>query len=260
MALLFKVSKLDDVPEAQRPLYVQKDGAFFLDVDGAVSTDDVEGLKRNRDALKAEKQKALEDYQRLLDTAKLSDEERTTLKARVDELESQVMSKEELAAKAVKKAKEEAASDLEKVKAQAKHYEGLFTTSTIKANLTTAAQDAGAFSVDQIYGLLSGRTRLEPVMDDDGKPTGQYRSLTTVPVIDGDKRVEKDLPTAEAVPAFLLLPENKNLVDSKFKSGGGATGGRTSQGGAKTITRQQFQSLSPSDQMAQIKAGVQVTD
>lgn len=260
MALAFKVTSLDAVPEGLRSAYVQKDGAFILDVDGVVPADDVEGLKKNRDALKEEKQKIANDYKTLMEKATLTDEERNTLKARVDELESQVMSKEELAAKAVKKAREEAMADLEKVKSQAKHFESLFNSHKVQADITKAAQEAGAFSVDQIHGLLAPRTRLEPVMDDDGKPTGQYRSLTTVSVIDGEKRIEKDLPTNEAVVAFLSLTENKNLVDSKFKPGGGATGGRTSQGGAKTITRSQFDGMDAKSRMDFMKGGGQLTD
>lgn len=231
MALAFKVSDLNAVPEALRSAYVQKDGAFVLDVDGVVPADEIEGLKKNRDALKGEKQKLLDQMNALLESNKLTEEERNGLKARVDDLESQVLSKEELAAKTAKKVREEAAGEIEKIKSQAKHFETLFTNSTVEAELTRAAQEAGAFSAAQVHALLAGRTRLEPVVDDDGKATGRYRTLTTVTVLDGDKRVEKDMPTAEAVPAFLSLPENKNLVDSKFRAGGGATGGRTPQGG-----------------------------
>lgn len=260
MALAFKVSSLDAVPEALRSAYVQKDGAFILDVDGVVPADEIEGLKKNRDALKGEKQKLLDQMNALLESNKLTEEERNGLKARVDDLESQVLSKEELAAKTAKKVREEADREIEKIKGQAKHFESLFNSHKVQADITKAAQEAGAFSVDQIHGLLAPRTRLEPVMDDDGKPTGQYRSLTTVSVIDGEKRIEKDLPTSEAVGAFLSLPENKNLVDSKFRAGGGATGGRTSQGGAKTITRSQFDGMDAKSRMDFMKGGGQLTD
>ena len=61
------------------------------------------------------------------------------------------MTKEELASKAVKKAREEAAADLEKVKAQAQHFQSLFTDSTIAADLTRAAQESGAYSPGQVH-------------------------------------------------------------------------------------------------------------
>jgi hypothetical protein len=231
MGLQLKVTDINTVPEALRSAYVQKDGAWHLDVEGGVVPEaDVKGLKDKNNELLGEKKKALADLQAVLDTAKMTDEERTRLKARVDELESQVMTKEELAAKAVKKAKEEAEGEKAKVKAQADHFQKLFTDSTIKATLFGAAQEAGAYSAEQIHGLLAGRTVLEEVRDDEGKPTGQYVPKTTVTVLDGDKRIEKTLPAAEAVKAFLEQPENKNLVNSKALPGGGARQGGPNPG------------------------------
>ena len=104
MSLPYKVSDMTTLPEAARSFYVQKDGAFFLDADGVVPASEIEGLKKNRDDLKAEKQKAIADYQALLENTRLTDEERANLKARVDELESQVLSKEEIAAKEIGRA------------------------------------------------------------------------------------------------------------------------------------------------------------
>jgi hypothetical protein len=36
MALKFKVAARDDIPEEQRALYVEHDGVWLLDVEGAV--------------------------------------------------------------------------------------------------------------------------------------------------------------------------------------------------------------------------------
>jgi len=240
MGLQFKVTDLNAVPEALRSAYVQKDGAFFLDVEGGVVPEaDVKGLKAKNDELLGEKKKALADLQAVLDTAKMTDEERTRLKARVDELESQVMTKEELAAKAVKKAREEAETEKAKVKAQSDHFQKLFTDSQIKAALLGAAQESGAYSAEQVHGLLAGRTALEEVRDDEGKPTGAYVPKTTVTILDGDKRIEKTLPTAEAVKAFLGLPENKNLVNSTALPGGGARQGASPSGEPENMTSTQ---------------------
>jgi hypothetical protein len=252
MALQFKVSDLNTVPEALRSLYVQKDNVFVLDVEGGVVPEsDIEGLKKTNVAIKAEKQKLIDQMNGMLKSKQLSDDERTQLKARVDELESQVMTKEELAAKAVKKARDEAEADKAKIRAEADQYKKLFTESTVKAALFGAAQEAGAYSAEQVHGLLAGRTILEPVLDDEGKPTGQYVPKTTVHVLDGDKRVEKTLPASEAVKAFLELPENKNLVNTSAKAGGGA---RASGSGTNGIN---LQDLAPTERIiAARKAGI----
>ncbi|MGE4537593.1 MAG: hypothetical protein AB7D37_10975 [Desulfovibrio sp.] len=244
MALQFKVSSLDAVPEALRAAYAQKDGAFVLDVDGGVVPEaEVKGLKTKNEELLGEKKKLAAEYSALLENQKLTDAQRADLQAKVDDLEKQFLSADELAAKKIKQAKDEAAADTAKVKAQADHFQSLYTTSTIEAALTRAAQDAGAVNAGQIHGLLSGKTVLEPVLGDDGKPTGRYEPKTTVMVLDGEKRVEKIMPAAEAVKAFLSLPENKNLVDSKFQPGGGASGGRAS------TNQQGWRDLSPTERI-----------
>lgn len=74
MPLKFQVASLDEVPEAQRQLYTQHDGRFFLDVDGAVSKEKLDEfrttnieLKRQMDELKKVDPK---EYQRLVDLEK----------------------------------------------------------------------------------------------------------------------------------------------------------------------------------------------
>lgn len=53
--LQFKRENLDGLDESLHALYEQKDGAYFLKVDGVVPASDLEGIKANRDALLAEK-------------------------------------------------------------------------------------------------------------------------------------------------------------------------------------------------------------
>lgn len=55
------VEKLDDVPEAHRALYEERDGKFYLEVDGL---EDASGIKKNRDEILKEKKK-LEEKLRL---------------------------------------------------------------------------------------------------------------------------------------------------------------------------------------------------
>ena len=256
MGLQLKVTDLNAVPEALRSAYVQKDGVFVLDVEGGfVPESDVKGLKAKNDELLAEKKKILAQYNDLLENHKLTDAQRADLQDKVDKLEAQVLTADELAAKKIKQAKEEAETEKAKTKAEADKFLKLFTDSQIKAALLGAAQEAGAFSAEQIYGLLSGRTVLEETRDDDGKPTGTYVPKTTVITLDGDKRIEKTLPAAEAVKAFLGLPENKNLVNSTAHPGGGARQGGAANGAVKSISRQQFESLSPQARMDHVKGG-----
>lgn len=56
--LNYRVDSLEGVDENLRSLYEEKDGAYFLKVNGVVSEADVTGLRANRDELLAEKREA----------------------------------------------------------------------------------------------------------------------------------------------------------------------------------------------------------
>lgn len=257
MGLQLKVTDINTVPEALRSAYVQKDGAWHLDVEGGVVPEaDVKGLKAKNDELLGEKKKILAQYNDLLENHKLTDAQRADLQGKVDALEKQVLTADELAAKKIKQARDEAEGEKAKVKAEADKFQKLFTDSQIKAALLGAAQESGAYSAEQVHGLLAGRTVLEEARDDEGKPTGVYVPKTTVTVLDGEKSIEKTLPTSEAVKAFLAQPGNKNLVNSTAHPGGGARqGGQAASGAGKSISRQQFEALSPQAQMDHVKGG-----
>jgi len=105
MGLEFKLQSLDAVPEVLRSAYVQKDGAYVLDVNGGlVSESEVKGLKSKNEELLGEKKKLLGQYNELLENHKLTDAQRADLQGKVDDLEKQVLSSDELAAKKIKQA------------------------------------------------------------------------------------------------------------------------------------------------------------
>ena len=51
MALKFKFTAKDEIPEAQRALYVERDGAWLLDVEGAADKGKIEEFRANNIAL-----------------------------------------------------------------------------------------------------------------------------------------------------------------------------------------------------------------
>ena len=54
MALKFKHQSKDEIPEAQRALYVERDGAFLLDVEGAADKAKLDEFRANNIALSNE--------------------------------------------------------------------------------------------------------------------------------------------------------------------------------------------------------------
>lgn len=113
MALKAILGSLDEVPEAQRGLYIGREGKFYLDVDSESAEEAFAGgLKRNRDELREEAKKAKdklksydgidpEEYKRLKDAAAEAERKKATAEGDFKALEKQLVERHgnELAAK-----------------------------------------------------------------------------------------------------------------------------------------------------------------
>ena len=115
MALNFELESLDGLPEAHRELYVQRDGKYVLDVEGAESRtrvtefrdNNVRLLKENEDLRKAAerfKDIDLDEYQKLLADRRDSREKDLLKKGDVDQI---IAERTEAMAAAHKKALDE---------------------------------------------------------------------------------------------------------------------------------------------------------
>jgi len=85
MALKAVLQTLDGVPEALRTEYKERDGKFYLDIDGIDDHDGVGALRRAKDYEKDEARKAKERARDLL-------AELTALRTRVVQLEAELAS------------------------------------------------------------------------------------------------------------------------------------------------------------------------
>lgn len=237
MELSYQVKDLESIPEVLREAYkpASDGGGFVLAVKGGVVPEsDVVGLKTKNGELLSKLKSQAEQYNSLAENQRLTESERSEWKLKAEALEKQYLPPEELAKKealAAKRAREEEAAKTDAAMKRGDKFESLFTSRTIKSDIVSAAQRHGAAFPQQIEDMLSGKSRLDWVTDEEGKQTDEHVTMIEVFVTEGDSRVKKWLPADKAVETILSLPENKNLIDSKFRAGGGATGGRTSQGG-----------------------------
>lgn len=278
MALEFKVSSLDALPEAVRSFYKPGEGgAFVLDVAGAVSESELSGLKKKTEDLLGEKKKAMERVNELLESAKLSDSRRSDLEKELAkladekaELEKKTMTADELRQReyedkllkkdadfkaAMDKFKADITAERDKDKASLDALSGerdLFKTnlfdSMLRSKVADACTEAGFVNHKQVLGAMLAEgmnPRIEVVPDGEGKPTNQFADRATIKLEGGGT---KDVPIVEAAKALAKLKEHQNLLGSPNRSGGGATGGTTSQGGGQTYTRSQFEAMDPVSQ------------
>lgn len=180
--------------------------------------------------LKAESQKALTELQKLQQNQNLTQDERDTLAQQVEALQSQLLTKTELAAQELKKTQLKYDTELKVSKEEAIRWRDRYTTSTITQALVSAAATHEAVVPDQIVDLLKANTRLVEATDENGKVTGELVPMVKLKGTDKDgKSIILDLSVADAVKQMKEMPMYGNL----FKSGAvGGIGGTNTPGAA----------------------------
>jgi hypothetical protein len=236
MSLPYLVDNLETVPEAIRPEYVPTDdGKFRLQVDGVESVDGLKSaLHKERGLNKALKSfgKSTDEIAEILANAGNASDFEATLRQYESKwaLEKTTLISERDAARASER---EALSD-----------------AVLAAALTKGR--ATAEGHDLLNKQLGDRIRLDIV---DGK-----RRVT---IMDADGKTPMVGTGPDGAGTFDdLVKEATKRWPSLFEGIGGGTGAPAKGGNApsRTITRRQFESLSPTEQSARVRAGIQVVD
>lgn len=201
MGLKVVLENLDDLDEATQQLYVEKEGAFVLDVEGVDNHPDVANL---RNAYQAEKTKRQEQGQKLADTqAKLSELEAKPKEDRTKADDAEIL-----------KLREALEGERDEWKTKATELEGTVYKLTVENQLDTALRDAGVTDSGLAMGakaLLQGKIKVvdgKPMFDTDMGPVGLSEYVKRWASSDG--------------AAFVSKP-----------SGGGAGGGKSGAAATK---------------------------
>lgn len=141
------------------------------------------------------------------------------LKAKIEELNNTLLTKEELAKKQAKADREKHDNDIKVAKAAQEHWENQYKNLLLQNEISKAAVEHDAYDAEQLGALLSGRTKLVPTTDDKGTPTGNYKVLTQV-TVDG-KALE--MPLGEAVGEMRKDTRFANQFKVKGSPGTGLT-------------------------------------
>lgn len=244
-ALALTVDKIDAVPEAQRTLYVEKDGKFHLDVSGL---EDTAGLKTSltterkarADAEKA--RKALEDQYAGIDVAryretlsKFQDNEEAALIAagKVDEVITRRTEKQ-------RKEFEKQIKAAEDGKAGAMEALGKYMDRVLADNVRQSATKAGMHASAIDDAILRAKSIFS--VDDEGNAV-QYEE-------DGETAVlGKDGKSAYSVTEWMdTMKETAPHWFPVANKGGGSNGSGKNTGNAKQMKRAQYDGMSPAEQ------------
>ncbi len=247
MPLALKVDKLDTVPEAQRGLYVEKDGAFHLDVDGVP---DVTGLKSALDSERAankEHAKNLAAWKKLGKTPEeIAEMTAAAQTAAEDALKKAGKHDEILAAKLAAAEKVRTESEA-KLTGQRDSALGLARAAVVGAAINTALTKAKATGegLDLLGERLGKRVKLE--FGDDGKHTISILDAAGGAMIGSakDGTATYDDLVKEATKIW------PSLFEADGKGGSGARQPGTG-GSGKTMSRADFAKLSAAEQKQKV--------
>lgn len=188
-------------------------------------------MAENRKTLTKKNADLIEQLQNLRDQATMSTQAKEELEARIEELQTQYMSKEELTKREAEKASKNHAKEIEKITGEAQKWQNLYATSTTQRALMDAAIAGEALpqAVAQIGAILGPNTQIVEEVDDTGQGRGSYKTVVRFNDIDADGNpVILNLTPTDTIKRMKELP---NLYGNLFKrdaAGGlGATGGAT---------------------------------
>ena len=102
--------------------------------------------------------------------------------------------------------------------------------------LQLAALDHPVYSFEQIFSIVRPKTQLKPVVDEEGKPTGEHEVLVTLDVADDKGNVAvKELPPTQALETMKSMKNRyANLFSNQEVPGVGGSTTPRKQGASDT--------------------------
>jgi hypothetical protein len=164
-------------------------------------------VKRNK-AVQAQLEQTEAQYETLLAGQSLSTQEKVDLKGQLDNLQTQMRTKEQQATYDAKKAAEAHAAKLNETSEQLGFYKNQFETSTRNNAIMAAATQHDAFNPELFIDVLSPRTEIQEETNEQGEKTGRLVPKVKVTRKTEDGTVAEVFVTpAEAIEDMKGQPE-----------------------------------------------------
>jgi len=179
----------------------------------------------------ATQQKTIGELTEIKNQLTTSDEEKASLAQKITEMETQLLTKEEIAEREKKKLENESKTKIDALQIERDKYRNQYSAYRIENEITQEAVKQEAFSPTQVVALLRNDTRLIPLVGEDKKLTGEFAAIVAVRSVKEGKPVTLELPISDAVKRMKETPaEFGNLFKSTMS--GGVGGGNVSGGNA----------------------------
>jgi hypothetical protein len=166
--------------------------------------------------------KAIEEAQALRARAQLTQQERGELDERLEQLKSELLTKEQQAKRNADRLKQKHQDEISSLTSERDTWQKRYTSATIERAIIDAAAENNAFRPQQIVAILGSDTRLVEALDDEGNATGNLSPK--VRFADKDKEgkpVILELSPSDAVKRMKEMDDYLNLFKGEGTSGVG---------------------------------------
>ncbi len=190
-----------------------------------------------QDELNSHMKKEREKYQATLEKLQregLTPEMKQDLESKIQELQDQGKTAEQLAKEAQDRINKDWEKKYKKSTEEGAHWKNQYEAYRTQTEIMKAAHDEEAFNPSQIYEIIRASSRLQEVIGPDGKGTGEYVTRVKMKGQDEDgKPVELDLDPTAAIKRMKEMEVHYNLFRSGKSNGVGSynAGGGSGQSG-----------------------------
>lgn len=185
----------------------------------------------NRKKLTSQNAELIGQLETLRDERNRSTESRDELETRIEQLQEQTLTKEELAKRTATKQAKEHQKTVDGLTTESDKWKGLYTGSTITGALQKAAVEGKALHPEQLVAMLERDTHLVEVLDAAGQGTNVYAPVIKFKDTDEDgKNVTLELSPEAVVKRMKEVPQKHGNLFERTDTGG--LGGTGSAGGS----------------------------
>lgn len=208
-------------------------------------------LAKERDVAKKANETLVSELTKLKENTKLTDEERTGLEKRIEELNNVNLTEKQQFENKLKKTQTEHEALLKSLTGERDNWQSLYQKEKTVNEIMMETKKAGGARHQQFLDILMPKSKIAPVLDDSGKPTGEWKVVIPWTIKDKKGSVTAD-HSVEAVIASMKdnVEEYGNLFEANLNGG---TGFRPTGKTEKTLTNADLAKLSPADYAKAIK-------
>lgn len=201
-------------------------------------------LAAERKKWEAKNRQTVQQLETLKANVTLTEKQKNELEQRIESLNDQFLSKDELAKKEQLKIEQKYSLEKESLAKERDTWRTRYQGETLQRAIQDAAVANEAYSPSQLVDMLSTKAALVEDMDEQGAMLGSFTPRVKIPSVDKDgKPMVLDLTVSEAIKHMKETPEKYGNL---FKSGAqGGLGASTRPG--KRTTAEDIAAMSPAE-------------